>query len=996
MGSGSHRSTDCFCRNDFYAFDGPVLSIHARHFRLPFAMLLLVVVTAGCHRQYYRKQADREVQGLIAEKSAHVARPPNHTLGIKVDRRSRMFNPFDPDFQPMPLDDPASNQYMQCVDGRRGYPLWDAAGVTNTTESPDWWQFLPLDDDGVLVLNADNAVRIALLNSPDYQEQLEELYLSALDVSSERFRFDTQFFGGAETFLTADGPRRGGAGGSSTTVEVGPHSEGRRDLSMQRSFATGGELVVGVANSIVWELSGPNSQSASTIFDFTLLQPLLRGAGRDRVMERLTLAERRLLANVRAFERYRRVFYLNITTGRGIESTVRRSGGVFGVGLGGFSGLGGGFAGLGGGGGRFATGGGVPEAGGFFGLLQDQLQIRNLKENIARLNENQLILENTLIELLTTIPDDPQAIIVQRLQVAQARSALLDSQSQLVSRQAGYQTALDGFLRDLGLPPYLCLRIEDPILERFELIDRQMRSRREELIGVRTAVGDTNVSLLDQAESKADPATGLPELHLEWTPQVAETMRQLRDQLRPLAEFNQTLIQDDVPRLAEDIDKFSMSLESRQQQNAKLLQLYRDEQQQICSLLNVNEIDESIFDISTLDNLEERLRAQFLKLQQRLASYQQRIETLDSTLEGYVTQGPGDESDLAIARRLRDDVILASQDLLAELGDDVLALQLIQARARVESVLLAQVDIDPATAFEIARRNRRDWANARAALVDSWRLIEFNADDLESSLDVVFSGDVQNVGNNPLDLRSNTGRLRVGLQWDAPLTRLQERNTYRQSLIEYEQAKRDYYRFEDGIWQVLRAQVRQLQSNRLNFELGRQAVRIAASQIELTEDIRSLQDARGLSSGPTAARDTITALDALLNSQNALLNIYVNYEVVRRSLDLDLGTMELTPEGLWIDQGKLSPEILLSLPGTTAEGMIDCGCNECGISLHMQPIEPSFGQMTEVMTTETPMEIDPIPDAAFDSGYGETPTEAHPQPVPLQPLPIDAELLESQ
>ena len=92
--------------------------------------------------------------------------------------------------------------------------------------------------------------------------------------------------------------------------------------------------------------------SATTVLDFTLLQPLLRGAGRDRVMERLTLSERNLLANVRSFERYRRSFYLNVTTGRNIESTVRRSGGVFGVGLGGFTGLGGGFAGLGGGGAR--------------------------------------------------------------------------------------------------------------------------------------------------------------------------------------------------------------------------------------------------------------------------------------------------------------------------------------------------------------------------------------------------------------------------------------------------------------------------------------------------------------------------------------------------------------------------------------------------------------------------------------------------------------------
>jgi len=181
---------------------------------------------------------------------------------------------------------------------------------------------------------------------------------------------------------------------------------------------------------------------------------------------------------------------------------------------------------------------------------------------------------------------------------------------------------------------------------------------------------------------------------------------------------------------------------------------------------------------------------------------------------------------------------------------------------------------------------------------------------------------MQNATDNPFDIRPSTGRLRVGLQWDAPLTRLQERNTYRQSLIEFNQARRSYYQFEDGIWQLLRGQIRQLRTNQFNFELGRQAVRIAAGQIALNEDIRQLREARGLASGPTAARDTISALNDLLNAQNSLLNVWVNYEVVRRSLDLDLGTMELTAEGLWIDPGELRPETVGADPLLEDEGML--------------------------------------------------------------------------
>ncbi len=926
------------------------VTIQTNPCRVTIVSLLLLAISAqvGCHRQYYRRQASNEAHCLIDEKSGHVSRPPIAPLRIDIDPRSRMFNPFDPDFQPMPLDDPSSHRYMQCVDGRRGYPMWKAAGITNAVENPEWYHYLPLNEDGVLVLDADTSVRIALMHSPDYQRQLEQLFLSALDVSSERFRFDTQFFGGASTVLTADGPNRTGLGNSSTTLAVGPFSSGRRPLALQRSFATGGDLVVGVANSIVWELSGPNSQSATTVLDFALLQPLLRNAGRDKVLERLTLSERRLLSNVRAFERYRRSFYLSVVTGRNVESQVQRSGGVFGVGLGGFTGLGSGFSGLGGGGGGAGGGGGVPQAGGFIGLLQDQLQIRNLEENNARLRENLVILEDSLVELLTTIPDDPEEIIRQRLQVAQARSALLNAQSQLISRQADYQGSIDTFLGTLGLPPYICTVVEDPILERFELIDRLLRSRREQLIEVRNQVGAINIALLGTATTKVEEVTGLPQSQLVWSSEVADRIAKLRAEVQPLAEFNKKLIDDDLPRIAKDLEQFADSLPERREQNSELLEMYRREQQMICSLLNVTEIDESIFDVQRLDELITELQQDYAELETRLAAHQTTIETLDQTLQQYIERGPGTDDPLAIASDLRVNVVLASQDLLAEISDDVLSLQLIQARARTESVLLPKVSIEPATALEIARRNRRDWANARASLVDSWRLIEFNADDLESSLDVVFSGDVQNVGNNPADLRTSTGRLRVGLQWDAPITRLQERNTYRQSLIDYEQAKRSYYSFEDDVWQLIRGEVRQLQANRLNFEIGRQSVRIAATQLELNEDIRSLRDARGLSSGPTAARDTVQALNDLLNSQNQLLNIFVNYEVVRRSLDLDLGTMQLTSEGLWIDPGPISPESLLALEGTRVAGMIDCGGN-CCLPLEQLPSEPIFGSAGEML-----------------------------------------------
>ncbi len=894
----------------------------------------------GCNRTHYRKQADNEAYALMDEKASHVSRPVNAPLRIELDRRSRMFNPFDLDFQPMPLDDPASSRYMQCVDGRRGYPMWEANGLTNTAESPDWWQFLPLNEDGILELNSENAVKIALLHSPDYQRQMEQLYLSALDVSSQRFQFDTQYFAGAGASFTQNDQRFGAFRDSDSTTSVGG------DVALRRQFATGANLLVNFANEVVWNLSGPDTRTTSTVLDFTLLQPLLRGAGRDRIMELLTLSERRLLANVRNFERFRRGFYLDIVTGRNNDSSVSRSGGTFSANTGAFTGFDSGFANLGGGG-----GGGVPQAGGFIGLLQDQLQIRNLEENIARLGENLVILDNTLIELLTTIPDDPEAIIRQRLQIAQARSALLNSQSSLVSRRVGYQNSVDSFLRDLGLPPYICVEINDPMLERFELIDRTLRNRREQLIEVRLAVGQINIGLLESSESTLNQETGLPETKLAWNDETIRLIEQLRASVEPLSQFTEELINEDLPRVEDDLKQLAELIPERKDQTDSLLELYREEQATVCSLLGIETVDESIFDLDPVMELGEELDAQFREISSRLDAYKVAVKQLNDRIDVFLATGPQSENRVKIAAQVRSEVILASQDLLANLGEDVLALQLIQARARVESLLLPEVEINPAEALQIARVNRRDWANARAALVDTYRRIEFFADDLESDLDLVVSGGVSRAAVTDLPNNDNTS-LRIGLRWDAPITRLQERNTYRQALIEYEQAKRSYYNFEDSVWQGLRSSIRQLQANRINFELGRQSVRIAANQLELNEDIRSFRDARGLNSGPTAARDTISALGDLLDSQNSLLNIFVNFEVVRRGLDLDLGTMELTPDGLWIDPGPIEPEYLLGLVGTSEGGLIDCGVTtsnalcptpDCGMPLKEQPKAPIFG-----------------------------------------------------
>ncbi|MFO0014106.1 MAG: hypothetical protein ACK553_15340 [Planctomycetota bacterium] len=912
----------------------------------------------GCNRAHYRTRADQEVGVLISEKIRDACAP--EIRSIQIDPASRMFDPFNPDRPPMPEDDGVAAQYMRVLNGKKHYPLWDVNGRTNTAENPIWWQYLPLDERGVLVIDSDMAVRLATLHNPNYQAEIETLYLSALDVSTERFRFSNQLFGGYSNFYTANGSLRGSSTISSNLFTAGIPPRG---VGLRRRFTTGADLIVGMANNITWSLTGPTTESASSLVDFTFIQPLLRNGGRDVVLETLTLAERTLLYNVRAFERYRTGFYVTVTVGRQAEPGPSRRGGLLGgAGLQGFSGLGGGFGavgntlgGVGGGfggaggatgggaGGGFAGGGAVGGVGGFMGLVQNLVQIRNAEENVARLRENLARFEDTLREQLTIIPPTQDTIPSQQLQVAQARQALISSQAALLQQKFNLEQSLDNFkVNVLGLPPYVCIEIKDPILDQFDLISTELKDRRNQVADLRDRIGNTNYGLLEMSPVTTDAATGGKARRLEWNQQSQDAVRRIESDLGQLEQLGQTILGKDINDVRSDIERLVGVLPRRERELQRLRAIYLQERNTLCSLLPTDTLDLALLDSTGMDQLPKNLGQELDKLEERFRDRETRLRQLRNDARAIVNdpqQIDGKERFL----KLRDNVVLPSQGILAEYAEDVLALQVVQAKSRIESVVLPEVDILPEEAVEIARINRLDWMNARASLVDAWRSIEFVADRLESSLDLVFSGDLVNSSSNPFEYKRGSGRLRAGFQWDTPLTRLEERNNYRSVLIDFQQAKRNYYRYEDQVWQTLRSELRNLRYNQYNFELQRYAVRIAAQQITINEDLRLVRESLNQASGPTAARDSVSALSDLLNAQNNFLNVWVFYEAQRRNLDQDLGTIRVDAENIWIDPGPITSGIYGSA-GQDGAGM-QCGpCLENGAVDPGMTFDPAAGQ----------------------------------------------------
>ncbi|MDA1053836.1 MAG: hypothetical protein O3C40_25590 [Planctomycetota bacterium] len=885
---------------------------------------------AGCHRGYYREQADADAYAIVYEKSLNPHwELPRQT--IEIDPRSRMFDPFDRDRPPMPPDDPTAHELMHYVDQKKGYPRWHANGDVDTVQNPDWMALLPLDENGVLNLTAEQAYQLALIHSRDYQQQFETLYLSALDVSAERFRFDTQFFGGYQTNASLTNPS-GLLNASTFTTETGRSGlpaggvgigRGPSSLVARRSFATGADLVVGMANSLVWNFDGSDTFTPTTLLNVGFIQPLLRRAGRDRILEQLTLSERTVLANVRQMDRFRRAYYVEIMTGRDSGSGASRRGGVFGSGLEGFTGVGGGFGGVGGGGGGGAAGGGgggtgAAVVGGYFGLLQTQQGIRNQQVTIASLRSNLLQLRDSLREHLMQIPDDPETIIRERLQIAQARQALLNAESSLLNSQNSYQSTLDNFKRTLGLPPQLCVNIQDNMLDQFNLISPTTIRSQGEVTELRSAIGDTNEQILALLGSGGEGDAPPPAV---WSDELAERLRAQRDMLDQIRQIYESVAAGTLTETRKDIERLAESLDARKRELLTIKTKYEQDFGRYdryggldpCQVTLLADIDASVFDVEALEAVPAALKENADRLEAQFNAYAEPLAAIRTAIESLLdaeTKPSGEE----LSTWLEQKVIFATPSLLSELSDGILDVSLVQARARTQAVRVTPIELKWDTAVEMARRYRRDWMNSRSSLVDAWRLIEFNADNLEGILDLEVNG----------TLRSDTSDdLRMALRFDAPITRLTERNTYRQSLIEYQQAKRNYYAFVDGVTQSLRGTLRTIDLNRANFEVRRVAVLSAIDQVVLNDQIQKLREERGQEAGVTAARDVVSALGDLQTAQTDFLNVWVNYEVQRLNLDLDLGTMNLDPEGNWIDPGPVGGEYGFPAPIGFEEGAAD-------------------------------------------------------------------------
>jgi outer membrane protein TolC len=738
------------------------------------ALGLGLLCVGGCTRTYYHDFADKDVYGILKERlfDWRWGIPQRR---VEADPRSRMADPANPNYEPIPPDEPAARDFQISNRFPHEFHGWKKRGMA-PIEYLDWQRNIPVESDGKVLLSRDSIMRLAIVNSREYQTNYEDLYLAALSLTLARFQFMVQGFSNWAAFYQTQG--------------YGRTSSNQLQLASLNGFnlelMTGAQMLVSLANAMVFEYSGKRFQLASPNLLINFTQPLLRGAWARIVTQQLSLQERGVLYALRAFAHYRRTFYV-----------------------------------------------GLVAANGYLGLLTQLQGIRNLEQNLKSYNRN---LQQYEAELQGGFKS-----VLERDQIAfQYQTA----QVSLLSAEANLQTALDSFKIQLGLPTELEVRLDDKALQQFQLNDPKLDT-------LRTANDALGLSLFQSEEPPRSQLTAAAN-------QLKKAQRELKGIRKQVGEelsLWQSRLQAERKRGFSGPDA---------DQDRRYYERKADLARRIETVLDEWEVSE----LEDEDKLETLLR---------------RVDTLP----------------LADAvKTIRD---LVNKEFRARLSEVFVA----QTQIRVFLIELEPVKLTVDQAIQIALANRLDLKNALAAVTDTWRIVEVDANALQGFLNFVYTGNFASAPSHTTLFRfdSSASVQRFGLEFQAPINRRVERNTYRTDQIGYQRARRAYMALRDQIVQEIRLNERELTLNRKQFDIGREQLISASRQLEEAE--YALLFPTG---GAPVTLNLLNALTSVLQARNGLIGTWVSYETQRLSLYSNFDLMDIDANGVWTNEN--DPEVI--------------------------------------------------------------------------------------
>ena len=395
----------------------------------------------GCTRTEYRQSADKQTYQILKEKSQDPRwRIPR--MDITPDPTSRFYDVNDPDTPPLPPDDPAAKEYMERVYGMKGSPTWDQLHKIDHVENPNWPKAFgggvytgEISEIPETKLTIEDAVSIGLRNSRDYQEQMENMYLAALALTFERYRYDVR--------PIAFGNEPGtGIHYENTPNDGSNWGLGQTNLGVSKLFPTGAQFMTELTNNTIWMLSGNSGSQTATTLAYSLVQPLAFDVQRTINLEKITQQERNVLYKIRDFARFRKDFYVTVVTGsRALPLPGSSGSGEL----------------------AFLIRGARSPTVGFYYLLYEIQRLRNQKTTIRSLE--------SLIRDLEALGEAGRAT---SLDVTELQSSLERGHLYMAHRERVVKTEMDRFKMQLGLPPDLNISLDDSLLRQFEFLDNEL------------------------------------------------------------------------------------------------------------------------------------------------------------------------------------------------------------------------------------------------------------------------------------------------------------------------------------------------------------------------------------------------------------------------------------------------------------------------------------------------------------------------------------------
>ena len=870
-------------------------------------VLLSLLLATGCSRRFWRRQAERDTYDAILRKlnDPHWAVP---RTDLNADPRSRFYDPWDPDCEPLPPDDPAAHESMHFVSGRRGYKNWHKLGTAPSIENPHWLNSMGIrmdNTDPVLghsqVSLADvtlqDAVELTYIHSREYQTAIEDLYLTALAVTQQEYFLGIRYAGPGVPVPGFTGTLSDDANGRET-IGWNP------SIGLTQLLPAGTQLAVELANNTLW-LFGGGTSSSGTSLAYSLTQPLLFRAGRKVVLEALTQADRNVLYAARDLARFRQILFAGVTSDflliqrqlqaiRNLETNIRQLEDQISI--------------------RQATDSfrptGVssdlrtfPERAQIPESIQGRLSYDDLRHTLDWIGD----ITPADQEAIVSVSDDPdyqsaaaqlirmREIEITTLSSAQLQTNLNQSRNQMEDASRRLADLTDLFKVSLGLPPNIGMTLDNSLLDQFTLIDPTLVDLDQRFRDLQEERGVSVIPSEDETPSSDEL--------LDAIRRYLTSLKELRDQLGGV-------LHDVEAEFGPVRDILNSSADAVSVRGASKRRFFSEEERQ--RVLGDIERDEKLFDLNERDFVAWSALMEMLI---EVTARENFPRSLDENGDGLV--GANELPDSWIQLRpnsSRDDVdrtfyevVLEAasgvQELRENMQKTVQSLTVVQADLRVEIIGVnafhfpghdVAPDIEEVVRIGLARRH--DLMNARAQVMDARRRIEVAANALEATLDVTFNGTVgtRPTSRKPFDFSGDTGQPNAGLAIDSPADKIAERNAYNAALIDYQRARRDYMALEDLVKQQIRESWRQLQVSEQKLEIDRQAVRVAALQY----DIAAI-DATG--PGQNNALNLLNALDAVLDAQNFLMSDWITYEISRLNIYRDMGIMEIDRRGLWTD-----------------------------------------------------------------------------------------------